>query len=301
MADLALLLLTLFWGTTFSLVKEVLGAASTGVFLVARFGLAALVLGGVWLVRRERPGARFWRDAILLGVFMLAGFGLQTIGLRYTTPSRSGFITGLAVVIVPFVARFLLGQRVRAAAWVGVAVAVVGLVVLTRPFGAHVTDAIRLGDLFTLGCALAFALQIVFTARWAGRHALVGFVFVQVTVTLLGALVLAGLEERFLDPAQTTHFYAVVAFTGVAMTAVAFFVMNWGQARTTAVRAALIFALEPVFAAVFSHFYWGEPFGPWDLAGGGLIVLAVVLGEVRGMFEARAEESREVERAAGQA
>ena len=84
----------------------------------------------------------------------------------------------------------------------------------------------------------------------------------------------------------------MVAFTGLAMTAGAFFVMNWGQRHTTAVRAALIFSLEPAAAAVFSWLYYGEPLGPLDWAGGGLMVLGVIAGEVGGALEARARAAR---------
>ncbi len=280
MADLALLVLTLFWGTTFSLVKEALEASSVGVFLSLRFGLATLVLGAVWLARRDRVGQGFLRHGALLGLAMLSGFWLQTLGLRYTTPARSGFITGLSVLIVPFVARFVLGRRVRAASWAGVALAVVGLLVLTRPFGDAIGATVRLGDLLTLGCALAFALQVVFTSEWSPRHPLAPFVTAQVGFTLAGALLSTIVEAPRLAPAAPLRFAAVVAFTGLAMTAGAFFIMNWAQRHTTAVRAALIFSLEPVGAALFSAWYWREPLGPWELGGGGLIVLAVVLGEV---------------------
>jgi drug/metabolite transporter (DMT)-like permease len=289
-ADLALLVLTLFWGTTFHFVKGVLEVASPGVFLSARFATAALVLGAVALVRRDPVGPRFLRHGALLGAFMLAGFALQTVGLRYTTASRSGFLTGLAVLFVPFLARFLLGRRVKAASWVGVALAVLGLLLLTRPFGGGVADAVRLGDLLTTGCAVAFGLQIVFTAEWSRRHPLVPLTFVQVGVTFLGVLALVPLEGGpRLRPEGLGVFAATVAFTGVAMTALAFFVQNWGQRHTTAVRAALIFALEPVAAALFSHYYGGEPLGPLDWAGGALTVLAVIVGEVGGAFEGRAD------------
>jgi drug/metabolite transporter (DMT)-like permease len=288
-ADLALLVLTLFWGTTFSLVKEALEGASVGVFLSLRFGLAALVLGAVWAARRDRLGPGFVRHGALLGLAMLAGFWLQTLGLRYTTPARSGFITGLSVLIVPFVARFVLGRRVRLASWAGVALAIAGLLMLTRPFGEAVTSAVRLGDLLTLGCAVAFALQVVFTSEWSPRHPLAPFVTAQVGFTLAGALLSLALEAPRLAPASPVRFAAVVAFTGILMTAGAFFLMNWAQRHTTAVRAALIFSLEPVGAALFSAWYWREPFGPWDIAGGTVIVLAVVLGEVGGILEARGE------------
>jgi drug/metabolite transporter (DMT)-like permease len=286
-ADLALLVLTLFWGTTFTVVKAALEIASPGVFLAARFATAAAVLGAVWLVRRDRTGASFARHGALLGLFMLAGFVLQTLGLRHTTPARSGFLTGLAVLVVPFLGKFLLGRTVKLASWIGVVLAVAGLTLLTRPFAEDISAAIRLGDLLTAGCAVAFALQIVYTSEWSPRHPLVPFTLAQVAVTLAGALLLAGLEDRAFDPARAPAFAGAVAFTGVFMTAGAFFVMNWGQRHTTAVRAALIFALEPVAAALFSHYVGGEPLGPWDWAGGGLIVLAVVAGELGGALEGR--------------
>ncbi len=291
MADLALLVLTLFWGTTFSLVKEALAGTSVGVLLALRFGVAVVVLAAVWAARRDRVGAGLLRHGTLLGLAMLSGFWLQTLGLRYTTPARSGFITGLSVLIVPFLARFLLGRRVRLASWGGVALAVVGLLVLTRPFGEAATAQVRLGDLLTLGCAVAFALQIVFTTEWSPRHALAPFVTAQVGFTFAGALLSLLVEAPRLAPASPVRLAAVVAFLGVAMTAVAFFVMNWAQRHTTAVRAALIFSLEPVGAALFSAWYWKEPLGPWELGGGGLVVLAVVLGEVGGLVEARGEPS----------
>lgn len=287
MADLALLVLTLFWGTTFSVVKDALQDASVGVFLSLRFAVALAVIAAAWAWRGDRADRALLRHGALLGLAMLAGFWLQTLGLRHTTPARSGFITGLSVVIVPFVARFLLGRRVRPASWGGVALAVLGLLVLTRPFGEAVSADVRLGDLLTFGCALAFALQVVFTGEWSHRHPLAPFVAVQVGVTLAGALLSMAIEGPRLAPAAPARFAAIVAFTGVAMTALAFFVMNWAQRHTTAVRAALIYSLEPVTAALFSAFWWGEALGPWELAGGGLIVLGVLLGEVGGALEAR--------------
>jgi drug/metabolite transporter (DMT)-like permease len=288
-ADLALLVLTLFWGTTFTLVKGALAIGSTGLFLACRFAVAALVLGAVALWRRDPLGPRFWRHGILLGLAMLAGFVLQTTGLALTTPARSGFLTGLAVLVVPFIARFTLGRPVRLSAWVGVALAVVGLALLTRPFDAGaVSAAVRFGDLLTVGAAAAFALQITYMSEWSRHHPLVPFTLIQVALGLLGALLMLPFEGVRLDAARWREFAAVVAFTGVVMTAVAFFVMNWAQRHTSAVRAALIYALEPVTAALFSWQVTGEVLGLGGWAGGGLIVLGVVAGELGGMLQARA-------------
>ena len=297
MADLSLLVLTLFWGTTFTLVKGALAIGSTGLFLASRFGVACLVLGAVAAFRRDRLGPGFWRHGLLLGLFMLGGFLFQTLGLRLTTPARSGFITGMAVLVVPFVARFTLGRRVRWSAWAGVALAVAGLVLLTRPFDAGaVTAEVRLGDLLTAGCALAYALQIVFMSEWSRHHPLVPFTLLQTAVALLGSLLLLPLEGVRFEAARWPEFAAVVAFTGVLMTALAFFVMNWAQRHTSAVRAALIYALEPVTAAAFSWAVTGERLGAGGWAGGALIVLGVVAGELGAIAEARAE-ARAVARA----
>jgi drug/metabolite transporter (DMT)-like permease len=286
-ADLALLLLTLVWGTTFTLVKRVLDAGtSPGVFLSLRFGLATAVLGALWLARRQRLTAGLLRDGGLLGLAMFSGFALQTIGLRFTTPARSGFITGLAVVVVPLIARFLQGRRVGGPAWTGVTLAVVGLAMLTRPLGGDATAIVQLGDLLTLGCAFAYGFQIIWTSEFSPRHSLVSLTFVQIAVTFLGSLVLLAFEPVRLAPSR--ELVGTVLFTSLVMTVGAFFVMNWAQRHTTAVRAALIFSLEPVGAALFSAWYWKEPFGPWDIAGGATIVLAVVLGEVGGLLEDRA-------------
>lgn len=298
MADLSLLVLTVFWGTTFTLVKGALEIGSTGLFLLARFATAAAVLGVVAAVRRDRVGPGFWRHGLLLGLAMLGGFVFQTLGLALTTPARSGFITGLSVLVVPFIARYTLGRPVRWSAWGGVALAVVGLLLLTRPFeDGAVTAAVRLGDLLTAGCALAYALQISFMSEWSHRHPLVPFTLLQVSVVLVGSLVMLPIEGVRFEPARWAEFTGVVLFTGVVMTAGAFFVMNWAQRHTSAVRAALIYALEPVSAALFSQLMIGEQLGLAGWTGGGLIVLGVVAGEVGSVLEARAEGRREAARA----
>jgi drug/metabolite transporter (DMT)-like permease len=289
-ADLSLLLLTLLWGTTFTLVKWALEIGSLTLFLSVRFAVAVAVLGAVALWRRDRIGERFWRDGLVVGGCMYLGFLLQTAGLRFTTPARSGFISGLCVVLVPFIGRFMLGRAVRWSAWAGVALAVLGMAVLTRPFEAGVvTPEVRLGDLLTALSALAFAVQIILMGEWSSRHPLVPFTLLQISVVLVGTLALIPLEGVRFDAGRWPAFAGVVAFTGVAMTAGAFFVMNWAQRHTTPVRAALVFSLEPVAAALFSWAVIGEELGPAGWIGGALIVAGVLAGELGGALEARLE------------
>ncbi len=293
MPELSLILLTLLWGSTFTLVKGAMEITSPGIFLALRFALAAAALGVVALWRRDRIGPGFWRDGLLLGLFMLAGFALQTAGLRFTTPARSGFFTGLSVLVVPFIAHFTLRRAVGWSAWVGVGLAVAGAALLANPFGEAAHPDQALGDLLTGGCALAYALQISFTSEWSKRHPLIPFTLLQVSVVLVGALLMIPFEGIRLDAARGAELAGTVAFTGLVMTAGAFFVMNWAQRHTTAVRAALIYALEPVSAASFSWLIIGEQLGLLGWTGGGLIVLGVVAGEVGGAWQARRQASAE--------
>ena len=284
MPDLALLALTLLWGTTFLLVKRALEGTSTAAFLLLRFGVAVLALAGVALVRRARFTRALLWHGVLLGLAMFLGFALQTLGLRYTTPARSGFITGLAAVATPFFARFALGRPVPRSAFAGIALALAGLLLLTRPFGGA-PGAFYLGDVLTLACAVAYGFQIVFTSEWSPRHPLAPLVLVEVATTLALAPLLLPLEPWRLSFAP--GFFGIVLFTGLGMTALAFFVMAWAQRHTTAVRAALIFTLEPLAAALFSHLVGGEPLLALDWLGGGLMVLGVAVGEVGGALAAR--------------
>jgi drug/metabolite transporter (DMT)-like permease len=276
--ELALTFLSLLWGTTFALVKQALEDSSAPVFLSLRFALAAAALFAVWLVRRDRPTPSLWKHGVLLGLFQFGGFLFQTEGLRHTTPARSAFISSLVVLAVPFLARFLLRRKVAASAWMAVGIAVGGLALLTRPFDDTVAGAIRRGDFLTLLCALSYGFLVLYTTEWSPRHRLLPLTAVQIGTTLVCSLALLPFDEPRLVP--TASLLGVVAFTGLAMTAGAFFVMNWAQRRVGAVRAALIYSLEPVVGALFSAAWYGERLGARDWLGGALIVGAVLLGEL---------------------
>lgn len=290
LAELALTVLSLLWGTTFALVQQALQDASSAVFLALRFSLAAAVLLGLWLVRRDRTTPSLWKHGALLGLAQFGGFLFQTEGLRHTTPSRSAFLTNLMVLVVPFLARFLLKRKVAASSWLGVALAVGGLALLTRPFDGTVDGAIRWGDFLTLLCAVSYGFQIALTTEWSARHGLLPLTAVQIGTTLACTLALLPFGTQRFVP--TASLFGVVAFTGLAMTAGAIFVMNWAQRRISAVRAALIYSLEPVAAALFSAAWIGERLGARDWLGGLLIVGAVLLAELGAAVSRRRAERR---------
>jgi len=274
-ADLALLAVAAVWGLTFAAVQRALGAAGPFSFLAARFALAAVVLGAAFprrVLRLDRGVVRF---GALLGIWLTVGYALQTVGLLYTTASRSGFITGLSVVLVPVLSLAVSRVRPRITSAAAVVLAASGLYLLTAPRAGGMNP----GDLLTLGCAVAFALHIVTTERAAPRHDPVPLAFCQIVTTAAVCTALMAVWEGPRLP-LTAWTISALAITGVVATAVAFSVQMWAQRRTSATHVAVIFTAEPVFAALFAWIIQHEVLGVGGLAGGALIVVGILVAQL---------------------
>lgn len=277
MADGALALITALWGVTFVVVKEALGHGDPFSFLTLRFATGAVALTA--LAWRGMLVPQTLRRGLVLGVFLFLGFALQTVGLVSTTPSRSAFITGLYVVFVPVLGLVLFRRVPRLASVVGVTLAAVGMHYLTGvEMGAG--EGLSPGDWLTLGCAVAYAFHILLTERYAPQSGATALVAVQLwVVALLSALCLPFTEVHV---EWTSSFLGAVAICGLLASALAITVQTWAQARTTAVRTALIYATEPVFAAVYSVSLGYEVLGTREWVGGGFIVAGVLVAELGG-------------------
>ncbi|MCC6336999.1 MAG: DMT family transporter [Myxococcales bacterium] len=271
--DAALLFITAVWGATFVTVKRALEDADTFTFLALRFGLgavaAACLAGGAL---RSRAA---WRGGVVLGVLLFGGYALQTWGLSLTTPSRSAFLTGLTVVFVPFAQLAIFRGRPGGWALGGVVLAVVGLALLT---GVEFRSGLPAGDLLTLGCAVVYAFHIALTGKYARQAPPTALVTVQLIVTAGLAAVCMPLGPMRLH--STAGFWGAVVVTGVVASAVAISLQAWAQAKASPVRAALIFSLEPVFAAGLSAGLGQERLSGREVMGGAVIILGVVVGEV---------------------
>jgi drug/metabolite transporter (DMT)-like permease len=197
------------------------------------------------------------------------------VGLQYTTAAKSGFITGLSVVIVPFAALLVLRQRPGRGAMAGVLLATAGLALLT--LRGDLTLAY--GDLITLGCAFAFALQIVFVGRFAPRSAAVNLTAAQLVTVAVASAACALIAER-----PTLHLpaevWAAVAFLALAGTAFALIVQSVAQRFTSATHTALIFTAEPVFALLFAVLLAGERLGERELLGCALMLAGMLVAEL---------------------
>ena len=278
-ADLALLAVVAIWGATFVLVKEALADASTLLFLALRFSLAAVALGLVFLGSYGRAVAvgRSLAAGALAGICLFCGYFFQTTGLRYTTPSKSAFITALSIVMVPLLVSFVHKSVPHAAELAGVMLATAGLGLMTLD---RQSLALNRGDLLTILCAVAFALHIMVLGHYSGKVSVELMSLGQVATT---ALIASGAFWWAETPRVVWSPKLIVALvvTGLLATALAFTVQTWAQRHTSPTRTALIIAMEPVFAWVVSLLVAAERFSARGLAGGLLILGGVILAELK--------------------
>lgn len=274
-ADLVLVLVVSLWGTSFALVKGALDYVSPALFVLLRFLIAALIWGVLYhrTLRGARPG--IWWRGLLLGAVLGGGFILQTAGLRLTTASMSGFITGLNVVMVPLLVVALERRLPRWTAMLGVALCAVGLWVMTAPAGA----GLNTGDLLTIGCAFLFALYIVLVEIFTGTEGYDGraLALIQVFGIFLVTLPAIPLVEE-----PHVHFTWALTWRWVVlgtMAAVTLALQLYWQRFITATRAAIIFTLEPPLAALFAFLLLGELLGVAAYVGGLLIFLGMLVAE----------------------
>jgi drug/metabolite transporter (DMT)-like permease len=278
-ADLALVGIAFIWGSTFLVVKEALAGVSTLLFLALRFLTAAVALAIAFrpLPSKFGAGRQIFRIGGLASLLLFAGFILQTVGLRYTTASKSAFITGLSIVLVPLFSALVEKKPPHLSEWLGVGVATTGLGLMTLNAGA--LDVNR-GDLITFFCAFAFAGHIVMMGHYSPRLGFQAFTLVQIAFAAVFALGTFWWVETPRIQWTPMLFFAIAA-TGILATALAISVQAWAQQYTSATRTALIFALEPVFAWVTSFLVIGELLSRRATFGASLILLGIVLVEVK--------------------
>ncbi len=277
-----LVTVTLFWGATFPIVKEAIEQLPVMAFLWVRFALAALILG---LMAGRRGFAtldkRGWSKGILLGSLLFLSYLFQTFGLERTSSANAGFLTGLNVVWVPLLAGPLLKKPAAVGAKIGVAIALSGLILLTW----HTPWVMNLGDLLVLVCSLFVALHILgldcFTAGYDAR----ALTFVQIaTMAVLGCIGSLIFEPVSWPRQWPTSLVSAFLITAVLATAYAFWAMTRYQRLTTPTRAALIYTLEPVWAAIFSVWLLNEQLTSLAWAGGCLIVAGMIVAEAWPIF-----------------
>ena len=283
-AELALALCTFLWGSTFVVVKNSLDQSSVFVFLAVRFSLAGFCMS----IFRPQVLRSLQREegfaGIRLGFFMFAGYAFQTAGLKYTTASNSGFITGSSVVLVPLILALFWGKRVTWWVYFGTIAAAAGLYFLTVPASgmAHLNR----GDVLTFFAAASYAVHIILVGEYTREHSAAALSVLQVIacagmawLTALGAHSIRWQTMRF-EP--TGALWVGVSVCAVFATAVAFSLQLWAQQYTTPSHAAILFTLEPVFAVATSYVVLGERLGARSLVGAALVLAGILAAELLG-------------------
>jgi drug/metabolite transporter (DMT)-like permease len=275
-AELALAFVCLLWGSTFVLVKNALDDISPSLFLAIRFSIASVLLAIVYTARRK-PARGVWRGGVWAGIFLYAGYFLQTMGLQFTTASKSGFLTGLYIVLVPLLGAAVYQKAPGIAEWTGISLATVGMGLMTLTSRRL---EIGTGDALTLGCAFAFAIHMLLLAHFSRLMQTELLALLQIaTCAAISLTTFRFVESPFVR--WTPGVVIALAVTSVLATAIAFLLQTWGQQYTSATRAALIFSLEPVFAWLTSYVFEHEVLTRQWLAGAGCILGGILLVELK--------------------
>ncbi len=287
LSDIVLLGITLTWGLTFVLVQNAIATIPPFSFVALRFGCAALLLLPFTHQKQTNlspslPWKKVVRAGTWLGIWLFLGYALQTFSLLYTTSGKSGFLTGMSVSLVPILAWIILKTRPTLSALFGVGLATIGLYLL-----AFVNlSSINRGDILAFFCAIAFGLQVVYTAKFSAHTSVQKLVVIQLaTVALLSSAAAAVTEpwQRVFSPHILLQPAVIIALTVTALfaTALAYLAQTHIQKYTTPTRVALIFASEPVFAALADYWWNGTSLSSRAIIGCILILAGTLLTEVK--------------------
>ena len=277
-ADLLLLSVAIAWGVTFLMVQDAINTTPVYAFLFFRFAIASILMFFIAYKYLNEINKKTILYGIILGLFLFSAFATQTFGLAYTKSSIVAFITGLNVIVVPFLAYFIFKDYISKNVLIATVIAVVGLYLLTMS-GAL---TIGKGELLTLICAFLFALQIIFTGKFSKEvNVFLLVLFQLITVAILSLIFSLSLDDVTFNLTYDYVFFKAVIITAVFATVYAFLIQTYMQQFTTATKTAIIFAMEPVSASVFAYISVGEVLTNIQLSGAILIVFATVVAELK--------------------
>jgi drug/metabolite transporter (DMT)-like permease len=274
-AEFLLLLITLIWGSTFAVVKSSLNGVSPLLFLGIRFGIAAIFFPLIFRKNYFRIDIKTLKGGIIIGALLWLGFALQTIGLKFTTASKSAFITGLLVALTPLVQALVENKSPTRGNIIGIIMIVAGLYLLTSPQG----QGLNVGDVLTFGCSIAFSVYIVYLDIFSKQHDVSN-------LTLLQLIVVSGLSfaaTPFVESASIRlTIPLVVSFFYLSLFATIFatYIQTKYQRETTPTKAAVIFAAEPVFANMIAFIAFREFVGFLGAVGGAFIISGLLVSEL---------------------
>jgi drug/metabolite transporter (DMT)-like permease len=246
-AELSLLAITIFWGASFPIMKIVLNDIPAYSFIALRNLLGAILLTIVFYKRLRNINKKLIIGAVLIGVSLFSGSVFQMLGLMYTTPSKSGFLTGLNVIFVPLILAVMFKKLPDIKTIAAVVISIIGLLLMS----SSAINGFNYGDLLTLICAVCFSAQILLVDKYTKEVDPILLTILELAVVGVLALI----PSIFIDKLQINiNGFSIfaVSFTTIFCTAIAMVVQNKMQKYTNPSHAAIIYLAEPVFGAIFS-------------------------------------------------
>jgi drug/metabolite transporter (DMT)-like permease len=274
-ADLGLLSVTVFWGSTFILSKQVLNTVPLPLFLVIRLSMAAVIMLSITLILRPGYSRQTLYHGMILGVLLYLSYFFQMWGIQFTSASNAGFITGLSVIFVPVFSVLLFKDPIKINVVAGIVLATIGLLMLS---GGNPLNWNR-GDYLVLICAISVTFHVILTGIFARRNDVYLLTAVQLgTIAIISIIVFLFSDLTFeIPPISYTLILIYLAVFGTVYT---FFMQTAMQRYTTATRTALVFSMEPVFASLFAYLIAGELLSKLAMVGGILILAGMLSAEI---------------------
>lgn len=275
--ELALIVITIFWGGTFLAVQTALSVSGPLFFVALRFAIAALCIAALSAKVMRGLTLRECKAGMLIGIGIFGGYGLQTIGLQSISSSKSAFLTALYVPFVPLILWLVLRKSPQLMSWIGIVLAFTGLVLLSAPEAGNGILQIGFGELVTILSAVCIAAEIILISRYAGSVDLRRVTVVQLaTASALAFICMPAMGESI--PQFSWLLAGLAGLLGLA-SAVIQVTMNWAQKTVSPTRATIIYAGEPVWAGIIGRIA-GERLPALALLGAALIVLGVLVSEL---------------------
>ncbi|MBA7542554.1 hypothetical protein ES705_34877 [subsurface metagenome] len=268
-----LILTTILWGTSFIITKNITEDVPIFFYIGLRFAIA--LIGFIPFF----PHLKYLNKGVILmglgtGMIYFFGFAIQTIGLQTTTAGKTGFITGLSVIIVPFIAWLGFKKQLNRRIWAAVILSIGGMAFLLL----EVVSGVIVGDLIVLICAFFWAFYIIYNDRFVRLVDIYNYSIIQIVMICSTGFACSFLiQESYGSLSYSPGFWYVMIYMGIGVMTLTILFQNWSQQHVGPTQTAIIFSLEPVFAALFGFLIGNEILSAFGWVGCGLIFVAILI------------------------
>jgi len=276
-AIVLLIITTILWGTTFIITKTVVKDIPVFLYLGLRFSIALLGFSPYY-IRLNKINKKILVMGSISGLLYFVAIATQTIGLTTTSAGKAGFITGLNTIMVPFLAYVMFKQSFKKRVWLAALLSIIGLAFLFL----EGESGVIIGDIWVLICAVFCALFIIYNDKYVSLANVYLYSIVQLFVISLSCFIFSFILQESYDLLHSDPmFWIIILYMGLAVTTFTFLFQNWSQQHVNPAKTAIIFALEPVFALLFSFLLGNETLSITALIGCAFIFIAIIITVIK--------------------